>query len=297
MMRRIGPEEYDELCRRVEAAVRDATPADSVIAVVGKGDPRLVEIEGRRGSHFPGDSEGRYLGYHPRTSEEAIAQVEDARRAGAEFLCFPATATWWLDHYQGLAAWLGAHCRVAARAAETCVLYDLLRVPGEATVETASGTGQKLQTLLDSLLPEDAVVYSFRANAAGLSSGRRTVTPIEGHNAFGLRHRLEAERERPVFVLVAESDSAPILEPELEDVIASLTEPVARRDGLCVLFAVKAGEDRSRIPHSSQIEDAFPGSSPALSGEAVEKLSRRLQRLGLPGQDGASPIRPSEVGE
>lgn len=289
MMRRIGPEEYDELCRRVVAAAQEATPADAVIAVVSKGDPRLVEIEGRQGLHFPGDSEGGYVGYHPRTSEEAIAQVEGARRAGAEFLCVPATALWWLEHYQALAAWLGAHCRVAARVPDTCVLYDLLRVPGQALAEASFGAEAQLRTLLDSLLPADAVVYAFRADAGELSSGRRTVTPIEGHNAFGLRRRLEADPGRPAFVLVAENDLAPPLEPELEAVIAGLTKPVARREGLCVLSAVKTGDDRSRIPQSSRSEDKPPDSGLALGGEAAEKLSRRLQRLGLPGQDDAFP--------
>jgi len=205
------------------------------------------------------------------------------------FLCIPATALWWLEHYQALAAWLGAHCHLAARAADTCVLYDLLRVPSDAPGEPVFGAETQLRTLLDSLLPEDAVVYSFRADAERLSSGRRAVTSIEGHNAFGLRRRLEAELDRPAFVLVAENDSAPALEPELEAVIAGLAEPIARRDGLCVLFAIKVGDDRSRIPQSSRSGDTPPDSSPALGGEAAEKLSRRLQRLGLPGQDGAFP--------
>ena len=100
MIRRIGPEEYEELCHRVAAVLRDATPEAAVVAVVSKGDPRLVEIEGRDGRHFPGDSEGRYAGYYPRTSEEAISHLEEARRAGVEYLCIPATALWWLDHYQ-----------------------------------------------------------------------------------------------------------------------------------------------------------------------------------------------------
>lgn len=289
MIRRIDPEAYDELCRRLEAAVRDATPAESVIAVVSKGDPRLVEIESRQGLHFPADPEGRYVGYHPRTSEEAIAQVEGARRAGAEFLCLPATALWWLDHYQGFAAWLGAHCRVVARDPATCVLYDLLRVPGNPPDKPAFGFGAQVRTLLDSLLPGNAVVHCFGAEPGELSTRSRTVTAVAGHNAFGLRRRLESTPGRPTFVLVAGNESAPALGPELEAVIESLAHPIVQREGLCVLFEVNLDDHRSRISQSSSLGDMPSDSSPALGGEAAEKLSKRLQRLGLPGQDGAFP--------
>jgi hypothetical protein len=59
----IGPEEYEELCRRVGAMLADATPAGATVAVVSKGDPRLLDIEGREGRHFPSDTEGKYAGY------------------------------------------------------------------------------------------------------------------------------------------------------------------------------------------------------------------------------------------
>jgi hypothetical protein len=297
MIRRIDPEAYDELCRRLEAAIKDATPAESVIAVVSKGDPRLVEIESRQGLHFPADPEGRYVGYHPRTSEEAIAQVEGARRAGAEFLCLPATALWWLDHYQGFAAWLGAHCGVAARDPETCVIYDLLRVPGTLPEKPAFGFAAQLRTLLDSLLPDDAVVHCFGAETQELATPIRTVIAVEGDSAFGLRRRLESTSGRPTFVLVADNDSAPPLGPELEAVIEGLAHPIVQRDGLCVLFEINLDGDRSRISQSSSIGDTSSDSSSALGGAAAEKLSRRLQRLGLPGQDGGSLTKTPEVGK
>jgi hypothetical protein len=285
MIRGIGPEEYDELCHRLGAVLQDATPEESVIAVVSKGDPRLVEIEGREGRHFPGDPEGRYAGYYPRTSEEAISQLEEARRAGAEFFCLPATALWWLEHYQALAAWLGSHSRVAAQDPETCVLYDLVRVPREEA-EEGFGAAAQLRALLDAILPEDSVVYAIGIPGEGLSAPGRTVNPIEATGVFSLRRRLEGAVERPTFLLFAHHDSAAPEDPELERSLAAWTRPVARRENLCAIFQVTAGRGRSRPMRSPRDGESLPSPGRAGGGDAVDKLSNRLERLGLAGDDG-----------
>lgn len=278
----IGPEEYDELCHRLGALLQDATPAESVIAVVSKGDPRLLEIEGREGRHFPGDPDGRYAGYYPRTSEEAISQLEGARRGGAEFFCLPATALWWLDHYQALAAWLGSHARIVAEDSETCVLYDLVRVPREGSEEQGFGAEAQVRALLDSLLPEDAVVYAIGLAAEELAAAGRTVNSIEATGVFGLRRRLESAADRPTFLLFADDESAAPTDPELARSLAAWTRPIARRANLCAIFQVTAGRDRSR-PMRSPRDEA-----------AVDKLSNRLERLGLAGDDGALAESNSE---
>ncbi len=288
MIRPIGPEEYDELCRRLEAVLRNATAADAIIAIASKGDPRLVEIEGREGRHFPGDAEGRYAGYYPRTSEEAIAQLEAARGAGAEFLCLPATALWWLDHYQGLASWLSTHCQVLAEDPDTCVLYDLVRVPTQAD-EERSGAGAQILALLDSLLPEDAVVYAIGIAGEDVSTPSRTVTSIAAPGLFGLQRKLEGGAERPTFLVLVHTDSPLAPQPGLEESLATWTARVAQRKDLCDIFQVTAGPSRSRLGRSSANRDSAPGStSQALGGESADKLSNRLQRLGLPSHDAGS---------
>jgi hypothetical protein len=281
MIGRIGPEEYEELCHRIGAVLRDATPEAAAIAVVSKGDPRLVEIEGREGRHFPGDSDGRYAGYYPRTSEEAIASLEEARRTGVEYFCIPATALWWLDHYQALAAWLGARCRVVAEDPETCVVYDLVRVPAESAGGERFGAGSQVAALLDSLLPADAIVYAVGFAAEELAGAERTVTAIEGPAVSGIRRRLEAA-EVPTFLVLA-ADAAPAA--ELEPALAGWTRRIAQRRNLCDIFEVTGRPDRSRLSRSPGNGDAAPGStSQALSGEAADKLTNRLERLGFSGR-------------
>ncbi len=288
MISPIGPEEYEELCRRVGAVLADATPTGSAIAVVSKGDPRLIEVEGRDGRHFPSDAEGKYAGYYPRTSEEAIAQIEAARRAGVEYLCLPATALWWLDHYQGLAAWLGVHCRVAARDPETCVVYDLVQVPSEGAGEERFGAGAQVAALLDSLLPPGATVYAVGLAAEALAGPERTVAAIEGPAVAGLRRRLEAAGG-PTFFLLAH-DGAPGAAAELEQALAGWTRRVAQRSNLCDIFQVTGRPERSRLGESPGNGDSAPGStSQAFGDEVADKLTNRLERLGFSGRDADAP--------
>jgi hypothetical protein len=292
----IGPEEYEELCRRVEAVVRDATPPDAVVAVVSKGDPRLVEIEGRRGRHFPADAEGRYAGYHPQGSEDAIARVEALRGAGTGFLCLPATALWWLDHYQGLAAWLGAHCRVAARDPETCVVYDLLRAPdaAAAAAEPPAAPTARVRSLLDALLPDAAVLLVLGGSAGELAAPGREVSPLPAGRAEA-RRRLEGLKGEPqAFVLIARDGAAPSPDPALEDLLARRADLVARREGLCELLRIRsAARDRVTISGAGRGEDGSPpASGGALRGEAASRLARRLARLGLPGEDSSDRSGP-----
>jgi GT2 family glycosyltransferase len=90
----------------VRDAIAEAAPPGSVVLVVSRGDRELLRLEERTGWHFPQAEDGRYSGHHPADSEEAIAQLEELRGRGAEYLVFPPAAGWWLDHYGRLSAYL-----------------------------------------------------------------------------------------------------------------------------------------------------------------------------------------------
>ena len=89
-----------ELRERVRQAVAASVPAGATVLVVSRGDDELLRIDGRRAWHFPREDDGAYSGHHPADSDEAIALLEQQRDAGAEFIVFPETAGWWLDHYE-----------------------------------------------------------------------------------------------------------------------------------------------------------------------------------------------------
>lgn len=273
--------------------VQDATPAEAVVAVVSKGDPRLVELDDRTGLHFPADAEGRYAGYYPRTVEEAIAQLEAARNAGAEFLCLPATAFWWLDHYGGLAAWLGVHCKVVAEDRETCIVYDLLSSPQEARTDGGAPDAQ-LRALVEAILPEDAFLFTLGVDGAAVAAGGRTVSSLGRGNPAGLQRRLQ-RAEGPTFVLVGRRASDPPPDPALDKVFSSATRLLASRPGLCDLYEVKSPASGVRLSPSSREEDELPRSGSSLDSVGADKLTKRLERLGLAGHDGASPGSRNEA--
>ncbi|MDQ4070631.1 MAG: hypothetical protein M3203_14340, partial [Actinomycetota bacterium] len=110
---------------RVTAALADAVPADARVLVVSRGDDELVELDGWRGSHFPQDESGVYAGFYPEDSAEAIGHLEDLRTAGAEYLVFPPTAMWWLEHYRGLRTHLERSYRFVPTGPDDCAVVAL----------------------------------------------------------------------------------------------------------------------------------------------------------------------------
>ena len=86
-------------------------PATATVAVVSRGDDALLRFAAT-GWHLPRTGEGHYAGHHPADANEAIAHVEAARTAGADYLLIPSTSSWWLDHYTAFADHL-AGSRVA----------------------------------------------------------------------------------------------------------------------------------------------------------------------------------------
>lgn len=87
------------LVEKVRDAIERSVPHGSVVAVASHGDPRMVDLPGVTGWHFPQVDGGVYAGSHPSDSNEAIAHLEELRERGAEYLVIPATSLWWLTFY------------------------------------------------------------------------------------------------------------------------------------------------------------------------------------------------------
>ena len=47
--------------------------------MVSRGDDDLVDLVGRRASHFPQARDGEYAGHHPADSDAAVDHLEDLR--------------------------------------------------------------------------------------------------------------------------------------------------------------------------------------------------------------------------
>lgn len=113
------------LVERLRRLVLDSVPAGSTVLVASKGDERMLALDGRDAWHFPQVEGGTYAGHHPADSADALAHLDDLRRAGADHLVLPAAAFWWLDHYEGVRRHLDERAAVVAFHEEVGIVYRL----------------------------------------------------------------------------------------------------------------------------------------------------------------------------
>src|SRR5688572_19712427 len=124
---------------RFRRIVERTTPEDATVVVVTRGDAELLKLGGRRGWHFPQRTDGVYAGYYPEDRASAIAHLEALRTKGGEFLAFPPSATWWLEHYDDFAQHLESAYECVVRADKDGAIYAL--VEGRALPPQAARNG------------------------------------------------------------------------------------------------------------------------------------------------------------
>jgi hypothetical protein len=194
-----APPVYDALIHRVREVVARVVPPQSELAVVSKGDEQLLLLGDRRCSHFPGTPSGVYAGHHPADDDDAIAQLENARATGVEYLVFPATASWWLEHYGRLREHLENNYAQLVEDPDSCVIYQLSgrRAPAAAepllddvAAATSGDRGEgapdagysslveEVRHLIRQTIPSDAEI-------AIISKGDEALVELNGHR---LRH-------------------------------------------------------------------------------------------------------------
>ena len=123
--RRRPDPEYEELRERIRTIVADRVPAEATVLVVSKGDPELLQLGGRPTRHFPEAEDGTWAGHHPADSSEAVATLEAMREAGGQYIVFPRTGLWWLQHYAGLQEHLERRYHTVVREEGVCVIFAL----------------------------------------------------------------------------------------------------------------------------------------------------------------------------
>jgi glycosyltransferase involved in cell wall biosynthesis len=128
-----------QVIEEVQEVVAATLPAGARVLVISRGDEEIVQLAGHRGGHFPQAADGSYAGHHPADSSDAIAQLDQQRRRGAEFLVIPATSAWWLTHYEEFARHLDdQHARIAERE-ERYVVFALAAPESPAPVPAPAG--------------------------------------------------------------------------------------------------------------------------------------------------------------
>ena len=119
---------YEALVERVRERTIATVPSGARVAMVSRGDDRLLQLDARVAAHFPQDSTGRYAGYYPKEAGQAIRQLLELASRGCEFLVFPATAFWWFDFYAELASWLEP---AGVWSCDDCAIFELARLADE----------------------------------------------------------------------------------------------------------------------------------------------------------------------
>jgi hypothetical protein len=166
------------------------------VAVVSKGDDDLLKLDGRRGWHFLQNEKGEYAGYYPADSAEAIARLEALREKGAEFLLFPATALWWLEHYTEFKRHLQSRYSEVVCQEDVCLIYalsgsisqhqrmtDITLQPNGASSRTDNGHGY------DDSVPNQTILNDSRP------VGSELVTRSSHDSLNGFLTKSEEERD------------------------------------------------------------------------------------------------------
>ena len=183
--------DYYELVDQVTSMVTAMVPPSETVLVVSKGDQNLLRLGSRSGWHFPRLGDGRYAGYYPADSADAISQLEELRERGAGFIVFPATSLWWLEHYPEFSRHLESRYQRLVRDDSICAIYALRESASSADGSSATAgadahapvapssatsahpaqrlgvSADQLCTFLDSILPEETTVAVVSSGDAG----------------------------------------------------------------------------------------------------------------------------------
>jgi hypothetical protein len=244
----LGEVEYADLVARVRASIAAVVPPNASVLVIGKGDPALLNLSGVSAAHFPQDGAGGYAGHHPHDSGAAIAEIEELRRHGADHLVIPATARWWLDHYDDFARHLATHGDLIADDPDSCLIYRLGKEGRSAAVmsvpATPRGSMEQMRDFLENLIAADAELAVLEAND-GIAPA---LTPLHAVSIQGgdadsesllARLRLLAAAGAEYLVVPKAEDDLLDRHPELNASIEASCRKVADQRHLCRVFALE----------------------------------------------------------
>ncbi|HWI22226.1 MAG TPA: glycosyltransferase [Baekduia sp.] len=130
---------YEQILASSRATTRqvlaERLDAAASVAIVSRGDDELLRAAEGHAQHFPADESGRWIGYHPRDSREAIDHIDAALRAGTSHIFFPWTSRWWLDHYRDLGEYLSRSHSLISDDPELGALFALDRNAAAASIQ------------------------------------------------------------------------------------------------------------------------------------------------------------------
>jgi hypothetical protein len=182
--RRLHADEYRSLIGRLRQVVCQTLPPDARVLVVSRGDDELLRLDDRAAQHFPQGERGLYAGHYPADSAAAVAHLESLREAGAQFLVFPGTALWWLDHYKDFRRHLEAHYRVVANEPATCLIFALLDGRQSGVAPAAEARVLRYRALVGQVRDVVRSVLPATATVIVVSHGDPELLRLDGRKAW-----------------------------------------------------------------------------------------------------------------
>jgi glycosyltransferase involved in cell wall biosynthesis len=189
---RMSHPEYGDMLPRFRKIVCDLVPEQSTVAVVSKGDPALLDLGRRNAWHFPQGSDGAYAGFYP-AEDAAVAHLEAVRTKGANYLVFPKSAFWWLEHYTDLRRHLQERYREIRPDDDCCVVFSLNESPVRSDpAQIAASPIPRTKTVMrrrrsqrateqqngsEAALTSDRFSSLFARNHSAVADARRAVGP------------------------------------------------------------------------------------------------------------------------
>jgi hypothetical protein len=137
--------EYSEQVEHVRDAARRLLPVDAVVSVISKGDPQLLDLDGREARHFPELENGVYSGHYPRDGAEALDWLHAQIGKGVGYLLVPSPYLWWLTTYTELGEYLDQNARQLTGEEDTCRIYAL----GESAEPQQQSDEERIELLLN----------------------------------------------------------------------------------------------------------------------------------------------------
>ncbi len=253
-----SPVDYEQLINRIRTLVERLIPAHATVAVVSRGDEVLLQLGRRQTIHFPRDEQGKWAGYHPADSDDAVKLLERVREDGAAYFVLPSTGFWWLDYYQGFKTHLETRYRVLEAGGDCWIVslsetadldpHSVAATHADRHFMTGSTLSDEvsapLREVMEGLLPEGFRVSFLAVTAEELSGRSENGMPAGlqradfADPAAAIEHLSRLERSGPQFVVVRE----PLFDwlddhPEVREHLRR-HRFVTRQDHLCEIYEI-----------------------------------------------------------
>ena len=248
---------YEQTIEQIRQAVKKTLPKEAVILVVSKGDPKLLDLEGREAWHFPQMPGGAYSGHHPADSAVAIAQLEMLRSSRARYLLIPSTAFWWLEYYSAFRRHLDTHY-YRVRCDDHCVIFCLEPHPlHEEQKRRLDALSDQVQCLVEREAEHLRVIQPFEAVLASVQN-QVAQTQVASAQRSGAKHK---------------GNLYAVLVEQIRQVIEHHLPAETT-----ILVVSKGDEELLKLGHRKGLhfpqngEGAYAGHYPTTSAEAIDHL-------------------------